>query len=73
MSASGQKQTFRSPINVRITPESGHWLRVSGCPLSAKSGHMQRSKMPYSTTSSALYPAGDPARAEGETDVRQCG
>ena len=26
---------------------------------------MQRSKMPYSTTSSALYPTGDPARAEG--------
>src|SRR6516162_8326678 len=29
---------------VRFTPESGHWLSVSGCPLCAKSGLMQRSK-----------------------------
>jgi hypothetical protein len=24
---------------VRFTPESGHWLSVSRCPLCAKSGH----------------------------------
>jgi len=25
--------------NVRFTPESGHWLSMSGCPLCAKSRH----------------------------------
>jgi hypothetical protein len=25
--------------DIRFTPESGHWLSVSGCPLCAKSGH----------------------------------
>ena len=29
---------------VRFTPESGHRLNLSGCPLCAKSGHMQCSK-----------------------------
>jgi len=28
-----------SPTNVRFTPNSGHWLSVSGCPLWAKGGH----------------------------------
>ena len=26
-------------INVRFTPESGHWLSALECPLCAKSGH----------------------------------
>ena len=26
-------------LNVHFTPESGHWLNVSGCLLCAKSGH----------------------------------
>jgi hypothetical protein len=29
---------------VRFTPESGHRLTASGCPLSANSGLMRRSK-----------------------------
>jgi len=29
--------------DVRFTPNSGHWLSMSGCPLCAKSGHMHRS------------------------------
>src|SRR5262249_19730915 len=28
--------------DVRFTPESGHWLSVSGCPLYATSGHPGR-------------------------------
>src|SRR6516225_1463199 len=28
-----------SPDDVRFTPNSGHWLSVSRCPLCAKSGH----------------------------------
>ena len=40
--------------DVRFTLESGHWLSVSGCPLSANSGLMHRSKWDrYSITSSA--------------------
>jgi len=39
-------------INVRFTPESGHWLSASECPLCAKSGLMQCSKN-YSMTWSA--------------------
>jgi len=27
------------PINVRFTPNSGHWNSVTECPLCAKSGH----------------------------------
>src|SRR5262245_29112346 len=30
-----------SPRHVRFTPKSRHWVSASGCPLSAKSGHMQ--------------------------------
>jgi hypothetical protein len=26
-------------LNVRFTPESGHWNSVARCPLCAKSGH----------------------------------
>src|SRR5262249_8797876 len=37
----------RGPIDVRFTPESGHWLSASGCPLCAKSRH----SWPYSITS----------------------
>ena len=40
--------------DVRFTPKSRHWLSVSECPLCAKSGHTQRSKMyRYSIISSA--------------------
>jgi hypothetical protein len=28
-------------LNVRITPNSGHWNSVTECPLCAKSGHEQ--------------------------------
>jgi hypothetical protein len=37
-------------VNVRFTPESGHWLSASGCLLCAKSGHW----LDYSITSSAV-------------------
>src|SRR5437764_13674866 len=39
MSALGQKQTFgpRNSMSA-LPPESGHWLSMPGCPLSAKSG-----------------------------------
>ena len=35
--------------DVRFTPESGHWLSLSGCPLCANRGHW----LVYSITSSA--------------------
>ena len=38
----------RDQLNVRFTPESGHWLSVSGCPLCATSRH----GVIYSITSS---------------------
>ena len=40
--------------DVRFTPKSGHWFRLSGCPLCAKSGREQLQQMAfYSITSSA--------------------
>ena len=45
MSALGQKADITTRlIDVRFTPESRHRLSALGCPLSAKSGHMRRSK-----------------------------
>ena len=42
-------------INVRFTPESGHWLSVSGRLLCAKSGHYAVQQIAaYSITSSAV-------------------
>jgi hypothetical protein len=37
------------PINVRFTPKSGHWFRMLGCPLCAKSRH---SALQYRTSCS---------------------
>ena len=46
MSALGQKQTFAvHQRHVRFTPESGHVQCTSACPLSAKSGHLRRSRI----------------------------
>jgi hypothetical protein len=39
MSAGSKADIGALPINVRFTPESGHWLSVSTCPLCAKGGH----------------------------------
>src|SRR5215469_3235063 len=36
------------PVDVRFTPESGHWLSASGRLLCAKSGHMRCSTSPLS-------------------------
>src|SRR5215469_17393972 len=36
----------RDQLNVRFTPESGHWLSVSGCPLCAKSRHYAAQQKP---------------------------
>ena len=32
-------ETWVGSINVRFTPNSGHWQRTSRCPLCANSGH----------------------------------
>jgi len=39
-SALAQQQFYGAlPINVRFTPNSGHWTSAAKCPLRAKSGH----------------------------------
>jgi hypothetical protein len=35
---------LRTSVDVRYTPQSGRRLNTVACPLSAKSGHMLRSK-----------------------------
>jgi hypothetical protein len=42
MSALGQKRTFSEVCAIRFTPESGHRLSVSACPLCAKSRHRRK-------------------------------
>jgi hypothetical protein len=52
----GSSTDIEAPSSdVRFTPESGHWLGVSGCPLCANNGLVHRSKQhPHSITSSAI-------------------
>jgi len=49
----GSKADIQSKKHdVRFTPESGHWLSASGCPLCANSGH--RFGLAHSITPSAM-------------------
>ena len=52
MSALGQQQTSKRPVNVCFTPKSGHRNSVVECPLCAKSGlSALRQKRCYSRSS----------------------
>jgi hypothetical protein len=49
------------PCDVRFTPESGHWLSMSGCPLCANSGHRPLRRGPAAITKSNNKKRFDPA------------
>src|SRR6516165_8592805 len=47
MSAWSKADITARSIDVRFTPESGHWLSAAGCPLCAKSGQSATQQNSY--------------------------
>ena len=53
------------PLDVRFTPESGHWNSVAKCPLCAKSGHWAAQQL--TELFDQLVGEGEQTRRDGET------